>query len=43
MALEIKEYVGNGNMKTINETVKKQNNKKTANKKPSKKGGKTSK
>jgi hypothetical protein len=42
MALEIKEYVGNGNMKTINETVKK-TNKKTANKKPSKKGGKTSK
>jgi hypothetical protein len=23
MALEIKEYVGNGNIKTINETVKK--------------------
>ncbi len=42
MALEIKEYVGNGNMKTINETVKK-TNKKTANKKTSKKGGKTSK
>jgi len=42
MALEIKEYVGNGNMKTINETVKK-TNKKTTNKKPSKKGGKTSK
>ena len=41
MAIEIKEFVGNGNIKTINETTV--GKKKPANKKTNKKGGKTSK
>ena len=43
MALEIKEYVGNGNMKTVNETsggVKKKKAVKTASKKTPKKTSK---